>query len=190
MHVTPGLREAIGVDSALVASRLLAWHRWTRWHADDPGRRTQLLDTTEQPVTESVDQVERWMTWQRDAHQAGRLALSRGWALPGKSQTPTSTLCLRCSVRRDTAEAEVRRKLPRGSTYSSPSTPSDEKRPRTPYKRPAPPSFHTDDQRRKAQQSGSGPVQEGEALIHFLDRCTKTSAEILAFSYFPVMPRR
>ncbi|MDO0935159.1 hypothetical protein QQY66_27105 [Streptomyces sp. DG2A-72] len=57
----------------------MAWHRWTGWHADDPRWRTQLLDTTDQPVTKSVVQVERWITQQRDAHQAGQLALDNGW---------------------------------------------------------------------------------------------------------------
>ncbi|MEU3157045.1 hypothetical protein ABZ753_05585 [Streptomyces griseoincarnatus] len=58
----------------------MAWHRWIGWRAGDPRWRTQLLDTTDQLVTKSVDQVERWITEQRDAHQAGQLALSRGWA--------------------------------------------------------------------------------------------------------------
>ncbi|PCG85015.1 hypothetical protein CIB93_15985 [Streptomyces sp. WZ.A104] len=58
----------------------MVWHRWIGWHAGDPRWRTQLLDTTDQPVTKSVDQVERWITAQRDAYQAGQLALSRGWA--------------------------------------------------------------------------------------------------------------
>lgn len=58
----------------------MAWQRWTRWHADDPRWRTQLLDTTDQPVTKSVDQVERWITEQREMHRAGRLALGHGWA--------------------------------------------------------------------------------------------------------------
>ncbi|MEU6017779.1 hypothetical protein ABZ826_28160 [Streptomyces sp. NPDC047515] len=58
----------------------MAWHRWIGWHAGDPRWRTQLLDTTDQLVTKSVDQVERWITEQRDAHQAGQLALRRGWA--------------------------------------------------------------------------------------------------------------
>lgn len=58
----------------------MAWHRWTNWHADDPRWRTQLLDTTDQPVTESVDLVERWITEQRDVYQAGQLALSHRWA--------------------------------------------------------------------------------------------------------------
>lgn len=58
----------------------MVWRRWTGWHADDPRWRVQLLDTTDQPVTTSVDKVEQWIKEQRDAHQAGRLALSRGWA--------------------------------------------------------------------------------------------------------------
>ncbi|MFJ2626892.1 hypothetical protein ACIO6T_26570 [Streptomyces sp. NPDC087532] len=58
----------------------MVWHRWIGWRTGDPRWRTQLLDTTDQPVTKSVDQVERWITEQRDAYQAGQLALSRGWA--------------------------------------------------------------------------------------------------------------
>ncbi|WP_236243990.1 hypothetical protein [Streptomyces sp. CC210A] len=58
----------------------MVWHRWTGWRTGDPRWSTQLLDTTDQPVTKSVDQVERWITEQRDAYQAGQLALSRGWS--------------------------------------------------------------------------------------------------------------
>ncbi|KIE28133.1 hypothetical protein LK08_04580 [Streptomyces sp. MUSC 125] len=58
----------------------MVWHRWIGWHAGDPRWRTQLLDTADQPVTNSVDQVERWINEQRDAYQAGQLALSRDWA--------------------------------------------------------------------------------------------------------------
>ncbi|AJT68707.1 hypothetical protein T261_7105 [Streptomyces lydicus] len=58
----------------------MAWHRWAGWHAGDPRWRTQLLDTTDQAVTKSVDQVDRWITQQRDAHQAGWLPLGRDWA--------------------------------------------------------------------------------------------------------------
>jgi hypothetical protein len=57
----------------------MAWHRWTGWTAEDPRWRTHLLDTTGQPVAKSVDEVERWVNEQRDAHRAGQLALSRGW---------------------------------------------------------------------------------------------------------------
>jgi hypothetical protein len=58
----------------------MARYRWTNWLAGDPRWRTQLLDTTDQPVTESVDLVERWITEQRDVYQAGQLALSHRWA--------------------------------------------------------------------------------------------------------------
>ncbi|HEX4222638.1 MAG TPA: hypothetical protein VHZ97_09775 [Pseudonocardiaceae bacterium] len=58
----------------------LAWHRWTGWTAEDSRWHVDVLDTTGRPVTESVDQLERWVTEQRDAHRAGQLALSRGWA--------------------------------------------------------------------------------------------------------------
>ncbi|EST26946.1 hypothetical protein [Streptomyces roseochromogenus] len=58
----------------------MAWHRWTGWHSDDPRWCTQLLDTTDHSVPESVAHVEQWITEQRDAHQAGRLPLRHGWA--------------------------------------------------------------------------------------------------------------
>lgn len=57
----------------------MAWHRWTGWAAQDPRWRTHLLDTTDQPVAESVDQVEQWVTEQRDAHRSGQLPLITGW---------------------------------------------------------------------------------------------------------------
>jgi hypothetical protein len=58
----------------------MAWHRWTGWHAGDPRWRTELLDTTDQPLAKSVAQVERWITEQRDQDKAGDLALSHDWA--------------------------------------------------------------------------------------------------------------
>ncbi|MFD0409788.1 hypothetical protein [Kitasatospora sp. NPDC127116] len=58
----------------------MAWHRWTGWTADDRRWRTHLLDTTNQPVAESVDHVEHWVTEQRNALRSGRLPLSRGWS--------------------------------------------------------------------------------------------------------------
>ncbi|GHF81993.1 hypothetical protein GCM10018790_69620 [Kitasatospora xanthocidica] len=58
----------------------MAWHRWTGWTAGDRRWRTHLLDTTDQPVAESVDQVERWVTEQRDALRSGCLPLRRGWS--------------------------------------------------------------------------------------------------------------
>lgn len=58
----------------------MAWHRWTGWTADDRRWCTHLIDTTDQPVAESADQVEQWVTEQRDALRSGRLALSRGWS--------------------------------------------------------------------------------------------------------------
>jgi hypothetical protein len=58
----------------------MVWHRWTGWHAGDPRWSTQLLDTTDQPITKSVGQIEQWITERRDTHQAGRLALGNSWA--------------------------------------------------------------------------------------------------------------
>ncbi|TFV32616.1 hypothetical protein E4K10_22780 [Streptomyces sp. T1317-0309] len=57
----------------------MAWRRWTGWNAGDLRWHTQLLDTTDQPVAESVDQVEQWITEQRDALQTGQLPLRHGW---------------------------------------------------------------------------------------------------------------
>ncbi|MFD5233196.1 hypothetical protein ACFWJ5_32655 [Streptomyces qaidamensis] len=37
----------------------MVWHRWTGWNTGDPRWHTQMLDTTDRPVTESVDQVEQ-----------------------------------------------------------------------------------------------------------------------------------
>jgi hypothetical protein len=59
----------------------MAWHRWTNWTnwaADDRRWCTHLLDTSDQPVAESVDQVQQWVTEQRDALRTNRLPLSRG----------------------------------------------------------------------------------------------------------------
>ncbi|WP_439659726.1 hypothetical protein ACSHWB_46405 [Lentzea sp. HUAS TT2] len=60
----------------------MAWHRWTGWTADDQRWSTHLVDTTDRPVAECADQVERWVTQQRDALRSGRLPLSRGWSDP------------------------------------------------------------------------------------------------------------
>ncbi|MFG2133053.1 hypothetical protein ACGFNV_35405 [Streptomyces sp. NPDC048751] len=57
-----------------------AWHRWTGWTADDRRWSTPVLNTTDRPVAESVDQVEQWVTEQRDGFRSGRLTLSRGWS--------------------------------------------------------------------------------------------------------------
>lgn len=58
----------------------MVWDRWTAWAAEDPRWRTHLLDTTDQPLARSVDQVELWVAEQREAHRSGRLSLARGWA--------------------------------------------------------------------------------------------------------------
>ncbi len=58
----------------------MAWHRWTGWTSDDRRWSTHLLNTTDRPVAASVDQVEQWVTEQRDALRSGRLTLSRGWS--------------------------------------------------------------------------------------------------------------
>ncbi|MFC8800371.1 hypothetical protein ACFT2C_21760, partial [Promicromonospora sp. NPDC057138] len=43
----------------------MAWHRWTGWHAGDSRWRTELLDTTSQPLAKSMAQVERWIAERR-----------------------------------------------------------------------------------------------------------------------------
>ena len=43
----------------------MAWRRWTDWRSGDPRWRTHVLDTTDQPVARSVDQVEQWVMSQR-----------------------------------------------------------------------------------------------------------------------------
>jgi hypothetical protein len=44
----------------------MAWDRWTGWHAGDSRWRTELLDTTGQPLAKSTAQVERWIAEQRE----------------------------------------------------------------------------------------------------------------------------
>lgn len=58
----------------------MAWNRWNRWTAADPRWACDLIDTTGQTITESAGQLEQWVTAQRQAHHAGTLPLSRGWA--------------------------------------------------------------------------------------------------------------
>lgn len=57
----------------------LAWHRWTQWSADDPRWSVRVIDTTDQPLERSLDQLEAWITEQRQALRSGRLPLRRGW---------------------------------------------------------------------------------------------------------------
>jgi hypothetical protein len=73
----PRYRPGVIIDDS--CSRM-AWHRWIRWTAHDRRWCTHLLDTTDQPVAESVDQVEQWVAEQRDALRSGGLALSGGWS--------------------------------------------------------------------------------------------------------------
>lgn len=57
----------------------MAWHRWTTWTAADPRWHTHRLDTTARPVADAVDQVEQWVSDQREAHRTGHLPLAPGW---------------------------------------------------------------------------------------------------------------
>jgi hypothetical protein len=65
----------------------MAWHRWSGWAAKDPRWVTHLLDTTGQPVAQSAEQVEQWVTERREAYRSGQLALVRSWT----DQTPANT---------------------------------------------------------------------------------------------------
>jgi len=66
----------------------MAWDRWTGWATADPRWRTDRIDTGNQPVRHSVDQVERWVGDQRDAHRSGHLPLNRGWAEEAPHRAP------------------------------------------------------------------------------------------------------
>ncbi|WP_329485426.1 AAA family ATPase [Kitasatospora sp. NBC_01246] len=69
----------------------MAWQHWTEWTADDRRWSTHLIDTTDQPITDSADQVTQWIAGQREALRSGRLALSRGWPDQTTSEVdPTS----------------------------------------------------------------------------------------------------
>lgn len=69
----------------------MAWQHWTEWTADDRRWSTHLIDTTDQPITDSADQVTQWVAEQREALRSGRLALSRGWPDQTSSEAdPTS----------------------------------------------------------------------------------------------------
>ena len=57
----------------------MVWHRWTDWTAGDPRWSTHILDTTDEPVSQSVDKIEQWVVEQRAAHRSGRLPLALGW---------------------------------------------------------------------------------------------------------------
>ena len=57
----------------------MAWNRWSTWTKDDPRWATHIVDTTGRSVDQSVDDLEQWVTKQRNARQAGRLPLSEGW---------------------------------------------------------------------------------------------------------------
>jgi hypothetical protein len=75
--VDPSHRPGVIIDDGWPE---MVWRRWTGWNAGDVRWRTQLLDTTDRPVTESVEQVEQWITEQRNTLQASQLPLRRGWA--------------------------------------------------------------------------------------------------------------
>jgi hypothetical protein len=53
----------------------MVWDRWSTWTKDDRRWHTHRLDTTERSVAESVDDLEQWVTAQRNAD----LPLSKGW---------------------------------------------------------------------------------------------------------------
>jgi hypothetical protein len=82
----------------------MAWDRWTGWATDDPRWETHVLDTTDRPVAESVDEVEQWIVGRRTAQKAGNLALSSGWACYSAGQ---------CQGKEVVAMRSVRAVLPR-----------------------------------------------------------------------------
>ncbi|MGZ0150382.1 hypothetical protein ACXJJ3_25215 [Kribbella sp. WER1] len=45
----------------------MTWDRWTGWTKDDPRWHTHRLDTTDRPLTQSVNDLEQWITDQRTA---------------------------------------------------------------------------------------------------------------------------
>ncbi|MFB7448073.1 hypothetical protein [Streptomyces sp. NPDC056194] len=57
----------------------MVWDRWTDWTAADRRWSTHLIDTTDRAIADSTDEVELWVTTQREALQSGHLGLSQGW---------------------------------------------------------------------------------------------------------------
>lgn len=66
----------------------MAWHRWSAWTAADPRWRTGIIDTTDRPDGESVNDLYRWITGERADLHAGRHPLRRGWAHPTDQAQP------------------------------------------------------------------------------------------------------
>ncbi|MFE2426986.1 hypothetical protein ACFXJ5_09565 [Streptomyces sp. NPDC059373] len=64
----------------------MAWHRWLSWPSEDPRWQAQVLDTTDRPLQESVEDLEQWILVQRAALRDDSLPLRRGWAR--ESQPP------------------------------------------------------------------------------------------------------
>ncbi|PNG20559.1 hypothetical protein [Streptomyces cahuitamycinicus] len=75
--VDPSHRPDVIIDDSWPE---MVWSRWAGWNTGDLRWRTHLLDTTDRPITDSVDQVEQWINEQRGVHRVGQLPLSRGWA--------------------------------------------------------------------------------------------------------------
>lgn len=57
----------------------MVWDRWTDWTAADRRWSTHLIDTTDRGIADSTDEVELWVTSQREALRSGHLGLSQGW---------------------------------------------------------------------------------------------------------------
>jgi hypothetical protein len=55
------------------------WGRWQQWRADDPRWSVFVLDTTEEPIEDSIERLVGWIEEQRQLNAAGRLALSGRW---------------------------------------------------------------------------------------------------------------
>ncbi|MER6447160.1 hypothetical protein [Streptomyces venezuelae] len=75
----PRYRPDVIIDDSW---REMAWHQWTGWTAGDRRWSTHVIDTTDQSVADSADQVEQWVAERRETLRSGRLALSRGWPDP------------------------------------------------------------------------------------------------------------
>jgi hypothetical protein len=61
----------------------MAWHRWSSWTAADPRWQTPIIDTTGCPRDTAVDELERWLTRQRESLRSGSHPLRRGWETQG-----------------------------------------------------------------------------------------------------------
>ena len=57
----------------------MAWHRWTPWQTGEPRWSVHILDTTNQPIDYSLNQLEAWISEHRRMQRSGTLPLGHGW---------------------------------------------------------------------------------------------------------------